>query len=90
MRLRKTERIDQDRPRPADLADDARHANGFRTVSACARFLLAEDLSVDARETFDKTPDVVTAPLFAVRHDVDARVFLIGDREAYSVVLSFG
>ena len=46
-------------------------------------------LEVDALEAFDERRDEVTPRLLAVGHDVDARAFLVGDRQTDGVALAF-
>src|SRR6266568_2969476 len=69
------------------FADDARHRGLFAVPSAAGE-LAAEMVQVDAGETRQKAPDVVTATLFSVRHDVDAGIFLVRQCETHSVVVS--
>ena len=71
------------RPRPADLADDARHR--VRMAGSVERN--ARLVEVDPVERSREAVAVALAPHLAVGQDVDARPLHVGDREPGRVVL---
>ena len=77
--------VGEDRAPARDRTGDDRHVG----IVAIADPDGLAVLEVDAVEAFDERRDEVTPRLLAVGHDVDARVLLIGDRQAHGVALAF-
>ena len=65
------------------------HARHFGLGRAAAPRALAHVFEVDVFELREKVAKVRGPPLFAIAHDVDAGLALIGEREARRIVLRF-
>ena len=78
----------QTRPCPADLSRDSGHGEGVVSVSPAAGDLVPQVVGIHPGQLTDEAPDVMAAALLPVGHDVHARLFLVGDGQAYGIVLS--